>query len=385
MYSLFSTSKIKWALLGVALVVFASMSGCSSKKRRVPADLPQANNLISLEKIWSTDVGNSNDFSFKPVLVGDKVFTSSQNGKISAVDYLTGKLIWSATSAKGASTGPGTDGRLLAIGSLKGDIFAYDAQTGKALWDTTVGTQVLTEPLVAAGLVVIRTIDNRFIALDASSGKRVWVTTKNPSILSLRTPYSMLPINNEVLFTGFSNGQFGLLALPSGATIWESLLAPPKGTSEIERLSDIVARPSLYSSRMCLVSYQGKIGCGDIKNAKVSWVKDFSSYSGTTQSQDAVFAVNDRSFVAGFDAQTGDELWRNEKLLWRDVGEPLAVGKIVLAGDGQGYLHVFSQVNGDLISRERVDSSKISAAPIAVAGTIIVQTRGGTLAAYKIK
>jgi outer membrane protein assembly factor BamB len=195
----------------------------------------------------------------------------------------------------------------------------------------------------------------------------------------------MSSINNEVIFTGFSGGQFGLMALANGSTIWESLLAPPRGTSEIERLSDISAKPSLLGSRMCAVSYQGKIGCGDIKNARMSWTKDFSSFTGTTQSTDNVYAVNDKSFLVAFNATQGIELWRNEKLQWRDVGEPLAVGTSILAGDSQGYLHVFSQSSGDIIGRVRVDNSGITAAPIASQGLIILQTKGGTLAAYKIQ
>jgi outer membrane protein assembly factor BamB len=135
---------------------------------------------------------------------------------------------------------------------------------------------------------------------------------------------------------------------------------------------------------MCAVSYQGKIGCGDIKSTRMSWNKDFSSFSGTTQSREAVYAVNEKSYVAGFNADSGVELWRNEKLVWRDLGEPLAVSNLVVAGDSQGYLHAFSQSNGDVIGRIRVDSSPISAAPIPAGPLMIVQTRGGTLAAYKI-
>jgi outer membrane protein assembly factor BamB len=375
----------RWYLLGIIFVGLVVLQGCQGSKRRLAAELTPIANPINLERVWSTSIGKSNAYAFKPLLSNGNLYASAEGGDVYKIDPITGKVIWSASTGKGISTGPGSDGNIVVVGSLKGDIFAYDAQTGQKKWDTTVGTEVLTEPLVAAGVVVIRTIDNRFIALEETTGKRRWVVPKNPSVLSLRTSYSMASINNEVLFTGFSNGQFGLMALSNGLTIWESLLAPPRGTSEIERLSDITAKPTLNGSRMCAVSYQGKIGCGDIKNAKMSWIKDFSSFSGTTQSATAVFAVNDKSYVAGFDASNGTELWRNEKLQWRDVGEPLAVGTSVLAGDSQGYLHLLAQTNGDIIGRVRVDSSAIVAGPIATQGLVIVQTKGGTLAAYKIQ
>ena len=70
-------------------------------------------------------------------------------------------------------------------------------------------------------------------------------------------------------------------------------------------------------------------------------------------------------------------------MTWRDVGEPLAVGAWVVMGDSQGYLHVLDQAGGKEVSRVRVDSSAIGAAPIVASGLLIVQTRGGTLAAYR--
>ena len=193
----------------------------------------------------------------------------------------------------------------------------------------------------------------------------------------------MLNINNEVLMTGFSAGKFGILAIANGGLLWEATLAPPRGYSEIERLSDITAKPSLVGMRMCLVSYQGKIGCGDAKAGSIAWTKDFSSFTGTVQNADRVFAANEKSTVFAYQATNGQEVWRNESLVWRDLSEPLAVGKVLLYGDGEGYLHTLSQENGTFLGRVRVDSSPIVAAPVAVGGVIVVQTKGGTLAAYR--
>ena len=46
---------------------------------------------------------------------------------------------------------------------------------------------------------------------------------------------------------------------------------------------------------------------------------------------------------------------------------------------------MFAQSNGDIIGRVKVDSTPIIAAPIATQGLLILQTKGGTLAAYKIQ
>ena len=82
-------------------------------------------------------------------------------------------------------------------------------------------------------------------------------------------------------------------------------------------------------------------------------------------------------------ADDGVEVWRNETMAWRDLGEPTAVGRLLVMGDKQGYLHFLDQASGNSIARTRVDSSAISAAPTMANGMIIVQTRSGSLAAYR--
>ena len=63
----------------------------------------------------------------------------------------------------------------------------------------------------------------------------------------------------------------------------------------------------------------------------------------------------------------------------------MAIGRVVLMGDVQGYVHAFSQANGEMVARIKHDSSPISAAPIAVQGLILIQSQGGKLAAYSPK
>jgi outer membrane protein assembly factor BamB len=173
------------------------------------------------------------------------------------------------------------------------------------------------------------------------------------------------------------------MGLSSGSVLWEASLSFPKGFSEIERMTEVSAKPTLIGSRMCAVAFQGRISCGDLTSGNLIWAKDFSSHTGTAQSQDFVFAADEKSHVVAFRAANGAEVWRNETMTFRDVGEPLAVGRVVVMGDKQGYLHFLEQSSGQAIARVRVDSSGISAAPIVASGLLIIQTRGGTLSAYR--
>ena len=374
--------------LGAALVLGAvviALAACSGSSRvRKPADLVTVTNQFDLQPVWSTSIGSSESFNFHPIVAGDAVYAASHSGNLAKIDLATGNKLWSVSVPERLSIGPGSDGRTTVAVSTKGMVYAYD-DTGKPMWNVSVGSEVLSEPVVAGGVVVVRALDNRFIGLDALTGAKKWTYQRQQAALSLRVGYGMLAIGNEVIVTGFTGGRFGMIAIANGGLVWETPVSFPKGFSEIERLNDVTAKPSMEGDILCAVSYQGRIGCGQARTGNLLWFKDYSSYTGTSQSTDMVFSANDKSYVTAFATKDGTQVWENTQLTFRDVGESLAVGRVLLMGDAQGYIHAFSQANGEMVARIRHDSSPISAAPIAVGGLILVQSQGGKIAAYSPK
>ncbi|BDX21649.1 outer membrane protein assembly factor BamB [Polynucleobacter sp. TUM22923] len=369
-------------VLGSTTVVLLACSGGS--RVRKPAELVAVTNQFDLAPVWSTSVGSSESFNFHPAVAGDAVYAASHRGNLAKIDLLTGKKIWEVSVPDRLSIGPGSDGRTTAVVTTKGTVYAYD-DAGKPIWNVSVGSEVLTEPVVAGGVVVIRALDNRFIGLDAQTGVRKWSYQRQQAALSLRVGYGMLAIGNEVIVTGFSGGRFGMIAIANGGLVWETPISFPKGFSEIERLNDVTAKPSMEGDVICAVSYQGRVGCGQARTGNLIWFKDYSSYTGTAQSPDLVFSSNEKSHVTAFAVKDGAQAWENTQLTFRDVGEPMAVGKVLLMGDAQGYVHALSQAKGEMLARIRHDSSPITAAPIAVNGLILIQSQGGKLAAYSPK
>ena len=369
-------------ILGFVVVGLTACSG--SSRVRKPAELVPVSNQFDLTPVWSTSVGSSESFNFHPAVAGDAVYAASHRGNLVKIDMMTGKKMWEVSVPARLSIGPGSDGRTTAVVTIKGMVYAYD-DTGKPIWNVSVGSEVLSEPVVAGGVVIIRTLDNRFIGFDALTGAPKWTYQRQQSALSLRVGYGMLEINNEVIVTGFAGGRFGMIAIANGGLVWETPVSFPKGFSEIERLNDVTAKPSMDGDIICAVSYQGRIGCGQARTGNLLWFKDYSSYTGTTQSADLVFSSNERSYVTAFAVKDGSQAWENTQLTFRDVSEPTAVGKVLLVGDAQGYVHALSQAKGEMLARIRHDSSPITAAPIAVNGLILIQSQGGKLAAYSPK
>jgi outer membrane protein assembly factor BamB len=243
-------------LLGAALVAVLAVSlvACSGKARvRQPAELVKVSNQFDLAPVWSVSIGSSEPFNFHPAVVGDAVYTASRRGSLLKLDLQSGKTLWETTVPEKLSIGPGSDGKVTAVVSTEGDVFAYD-DTGKNIWKFHIGGEVLTAPVVAGGVVVIRGLDNRFVGLDAATGKRRWIYQRQQSALSLRVGYGMLSIGNDVIVTGFAGGRFGMIGIANGGLVWETPISFPKGFSEIERLNDVSAKPSIEGERICAVS-----------------------------------------------------------------------------------------------------------------------------------
>ena len=362
-----------------------ALIGCSGSSRvRKPAELIPVTNQFEMVPVWTSNIGSSEGFNFHSAVAGDAIYAASNGGAVTKIDLATGKKIWEASVPERLAIGPGSDGRITVVVGIKGTVYAFD-DTGKPLWNINIASEVLSEPVVSGGVVIVRTLDNRFLGLDAQTGTRRWIYQRPQSALSLRVGYGMLPLNNEVVVTGFSAGRFGMIAIANGGLIWETPVSFPKGFSEIERLNDVTAKPSIEGDIVCVVSYQGRIGCAQVRTGNLLWYKDFSSYTGTAQSAELVFSANEKSQISAFATKDGTPVWENTKLTYRDVGESLAIGKVILMGDAEGYVHTLSQSNGDYVSRFRHDSSPISVAPIAVGGLILIQSQGGKLAAYSPK
>jgi outer membrane protein assembly factor BamB len=375
-------------LVSTALVlgsVVVALTACSGNSRvRKPAELVPVSNQFDLTPVWSTTIGSSEPFNFHPAVAGDAVYAASHRGNLVKINLSTGQKMWEVSVPDRLSIGPGSDGRTTAVVTTKGTVYAYD-DAGKPIWNVSVGSEVLSEPVVAGGVVIIRALDNRFVGFDAQTGVRKWTYQRQQSALSLRVGYGMLAIGNEVIVTGFAGGRFGMIAIANGGLVWETPVSFPKGFSEIERLNDVTAKPSMEGEIICAVSYQGRVGCGQARTGNLLWFKDYSSYTGTAQGSDLVFSSNEKSHVTAFAVKDGSQVWENTQLTFRDVGEPMAIGRVLLVGDAEGYVHALSQANGEMLARIRHDSSPITAAPIAVNGLILVQSQGGKLAAYSPK
>jgi len=94
---------------------------------------------------------------------------------------------------------------------------------------------------------------------------------------------------------------------------------------------------------------------------------------------------DDRGAVQAFDRSNGRSVWKQDRLAHRQLSLPQPVGNEIAVGDLEGYVHFLTRDSGAFVARIATDGSAVRAAPLAIPGGVLVQTRNGGLFAISLK
>lgn len=367
------------ALLGGAAAALL-LGGCGmfGEKKNPPKPLAEFRPSLSVTTAWRVSVGSGRGAFLQPAIVDNKLFVAAASGVVQRIDPANGSVVWRTDVQAQLSAGVGSDGFTAAVGTPRGEIIAIDAE-GKLRWRASVTSDVIAPPLVGRGLVIVRSTDHRISAFDADSGKRRWVYTRQLPALTLRASTEMAFAGDNVL-VGFPGGRLAALALSNGAARWESTVSESKGTTEVERLADVLGPIVVADGLACAASFQGRVMCADAASGSLRWSRELAAGAGVSLGQRGLYTVDTAAHVHALSIDNGASLWRNEQLAHRQLTTPLALAAAVVVGDLAGFAHFLSPSEGGFVGRAQVDSSAIVARPLAYGDGAIVLTTDGTLA-----
>jgi len=247
-----------------------------------PAALIDFESTIEVEKIWSDRYGKGVENLFIaliPAPYKTSVYTADRNGRMIALSTETGKEIWTERSKKlRISGGPGTGDGLVFAGTSDADVIARDAETGEEKWIARVSSEILAPPSAARGTVVVRTGDGKLFGLDSETGKRKWVYDRTIPVLTLRGTGAPV-IHEGMVISGFDNGRLVALDLATGKQAWETRLAVPSGRSDLERMVDVDAEPTILDDTAYVSSFQASVAALSVVDGQLEWTREISSYS----------------------------------------------------------------------------------------------------------
>lgn len=378
---------------GILPLLLAALSGCSSlpdpmgwfeaDNQEPPAELTDYQPAIRPHIRWSTDSGADSEEQYLklvPAIYHDRILVADSEGEIRTLDIATGRTVWSRETEAPVSGGPGAGEGVVLVGTRDAEVIALDTDTGEELWRRHLSSEILSVPRVEGGTAVVRTIDGRVYGLDAGSGEQIWVYDRSVPVLTLRGDSSPV-IHGSNVIVGFANGKLVNIDLYSGDPRWETLVTPPHGRTELERIADIDADPLVADGVIYVCTYQGEVAAVSLDNGVVLWRHRISSHTGLTADWRHIYVTDTKGRVWALDRRNGAAMWKQEKLLNRRLTAPAMLDDYVVVGDLEGYVHFLSYEDGSQLGRIDVSSAPISATPQVVDDIAYIYSDDGKVTA----
>ena len=386
-----------WQMAQYLLVLgFLLTTGCSTITGwfsddefdpREPVELEKLTEQVKLKSRWSRGVGDGQGeglLKINPVLVGDSLYAASAEGRVMSVDPESGRVRWKQDLELALSGGVGHHGGSIFVGASEGLVMRLDADSGAEIWRATVSGEVLSAPQGDGRYVVAQTYDGKLMGFDYENGEVRWTYTSDVPVLTLRGTGTPIILGNNAI-AGFADGKVVAINLRSGNVAWEVRVAIPQGRSEIERIVDIDGSMALQGNELYVASYQGRLAGIDTRSGRRLWQRNVSSVSGVGVGFGNVYVADDDGTLSAFLRNGQGVRWQNIDLGFRDLSRPTPVNSYVAVVDFEGYLHLLSQVDGDIVGRIKVDSSGARADMLTRGNRLFVFTNDGALKAYDVE
>ncbi|WP_159821622.1 outer membrane protein assembly factor BamB [Colwellia sp. 20A7] len=392
----------KYAKVFSVLLLSSTLFSCSSTDEDtsdLPAELTEIEQSFEPNVLWEESVGDGSGDYFsrlKPIVAYGKVYSASREGDVIAFDPKTGKELWetdlsdinnersfwdSRVSAL-LSGGPAAGLDKVFIGSENGKVYALDALTGKVLWDASIKGEVINTPAVDAGVVLVNTSSGILKALNPDTGEELWKVEQDVPALTLRGISAPVIASGGVLI-GTSKGGVNVYLLDNGQQGWSTEIGEATGSTELERVIDVDSTPVVFGDKVYAISSRGNLAAIDLQSGRLLWKRQYSSYRQLSIYRNTIFLTNLRGHVYAIDRINGIERWSNLDLENRGVTGPALIDDYVVVGDFEGYLHWLNQETGEIVARHKVDGSGVNTSPTVFDNILYSQSRDGDLQAIE--
>lgn len=369
--------------VGVAAVLIGLAACSSAPDRPRPAALESLPaTATASQALWSQRVGSA-DFPLRLAVADETVVAASSDGEISAWDLSTGKSVWRGSAGARLAAGVGSDGRFAAVVTRDNELVVLDA--GKPAWRHTLKSRTVTPPLVAGERVFVQGVDRAVHAFDVLDGRSLWTYQRSGDPLTLLQPGLLQPVGNT-LWVGIGP-RIVAIDPDTGASKQELVVAMPRGSNEVERLADLVGGSGRVDNALCVRAFQTSVAClqASLMAPSLRWSRPHNGNNGVAADPAIVVGADASDRVTAWRFGSGDVLWRSERLTHRGLTAPALLGRWVVLGDDEGYVHLLSREDGRTAFRLSTDGSAIHTPPVVVSGVLLTVTRAGRLDAWRIE
>ncbi|MEE3018813.1 MAG: outer membrane protein assembly factor BamB [Pseudomonadota bacterium] len=380
----------------ITSVLLLLISGCSTfqewfgseeEDATAPVELERIDTKVKLKKQWSIKIGDGQGDGFykiTPTLVDGVLYVASSDGEVAAISAADGGRLWRVELERPLSGGVGYHDRSLYLGGADGSVLQLSADDGVVEWEAAVSGEVLAAPAVSDDWVIVQTYDGKLLGFQPGADEPAWTFTSDVPILTLRGTSTPILVGDNAI-AGFGDGKVVAVDVNSGNVSWESRIGVPQGSSEIDRIVDIDGAMTQQGIELFVASYQGRVAALDSRTGRKLWQQNVSSVTGTHVGFGNVYVADVDGTLSAF-LRTGQGVrWQNIELGYRQLSRPTPVSSYVATVDFDGYLHLLSQVDGQIVGRTKIGGDAARADMIADSGRLFIFADNGQLLAYELE
>lgn len=366
------------------------VTGTGTDNTPPPSNLTKCVSQERMRANWLTSAGcsmGSDTLKLGPTVTDNIVFTADAKGAVVATNPRNGKRVWSTNLRVPITSGPTTNDGLVAVGTSDGEVFALRETNGSQLWHANVSSSIFAAPQISQGRVIVKTLDGKLIAFDGQSGQQLWVYDHGAPTMVMRkdnTPQ----IYGDKIITGFADGKVAAFSLSQGRLLWEQTIAISQGASQTQQMTDILADPIIDRGIVYIATAQGNLAALGANRGNIIWQqddKDGLSYNSIALGNGLLFAVNSRDQIKAFNRSNGELVWQDNRLAYRRLSPVQVIDNTVGVGDYAGYIHFFSQQDGQYIAQNLVENGvRISAISAPLNNYFFIAGANGNLSAWRV-
>ena len=357
----------------IFLGTLAALLAACSASRPKPVDILPVAVLQEARTAWTAQIGKVN-FPLSIATRDDRIALANSDGTVAMLNAKTGKDIWRFTLPKTTvSAGVGSDGQQVALVTRDNQLVVM--QDAKVQWRQTLPAQSFTPPLVAGQRIFVLTADRSVLAYDGATGQKLWTQQRPGEPLVLKQAGVLAAFKNTLL-VGLS-GRLAGLDPTNGVIVWESAIATPRGTNDMERLVDLVGPTDRVGDVVCARAFQAQVGCIDAQKGQGLWTRPSVGDKGLSGNANLVIAPLANGVVQAWRREDGERVWETERLKYRLLSAPLVTPKGVVIADSGGFVYVLSLGDGALLNRLKMDGEELAAAPAVASNVYVLVSREG--------
>ncbi|MCA9039747.1 MAG: PQQ-binding-like beta-propeller repeat protein [Planctomycetaceae bacterium] len=328
-----------------------------------------------LELLWKIDVPDG--VVATVAIVGDYVYLPALNGHLICLNRKDGTEVWRYRSiesddpdefAPGFRAAPRVTEKKVYVGDEDGKLHAVDRVTGKKVWTFTTDDEISGCVALYKDKVIVGSYDSSLYCLDAETGEKAWSFETGDRI----------------------NGSPGLVenfTFVAGCDFHLRVIDVEAGNqkSDISLETYLIASPALWDDFLYVGTQAGEVVAVNWKTESILWrykspARQMPIHASAAVTENCVYVGGHDKLLHAIDRSNGEGLWTFPTRAGIE-SSPVVVGNRIFFGSRDRNLYGVSTATGKEVFKVNLEKS-IIAGPAVGEGCLVVGTEGSQGALY---